>query len=109
MAAGLGTRLRPLTHVLPKPMVPIANRPVLHHLLNLLERFLAQLFLGLDIAHVVHTLLGEQCHQLVANQRFMVLDRGGRGITGHAQGNVGLVHTQLGAAVEGIVADERWT
>jgi NDP-sugar pyrophosphorylase family protein len=38
MAAGLGTRLRPLTHVLPKPMVPIANRPVLHHLLNLLVR-----------------------------------------------------------------------
>jgi NDP-sugar pyrophosphorylase family protein len=36
MAAGLGTRLRPLTQYLPKPMVPIANRPVLHHLLNLL-------------------------------------------------------------------------
>jgi NDP-sugar pyrophosphorylase family protein len=38
MAAGLGTRLRPLTDYLPKPMVPIANRPVLHHLLNLLAR-----------------------------------------------------------------------
>ena len=38
MAAGLGTRLRPLTDFLPKPMVPIANRPVLHHLLNLLAR-----------------------------------------------------------------------
>lgn len=38
MAAGLGTRLRPLTDFLPKPMLPIANRPVLHHLLNLLER-----------------------------------------------------------------------
>jgi mannose-1-phosphate guanylyltransferase/mannose-1-phosphate guanylyltransferase/phosphomannomutase len=38
MAAGLGTRLRPLTDYLPKPMVPIANRPVLHHLLNLLVR-----------------------------------------------------------------------
>lgn len=38
MAAGLGTRLRPLTDFLPKPMVPIANRPVLHHLLNLLHR-----------------------------------------------------------------------
>ena len=38
MAAGLGTRLRPLTDFLPKPMVPIANRPVLHHLLNLLPR-----------------------------------------------------------------------
>lgn len=38
MAAGLGTRLRPLTEFLPKPMMPIANRPVLHHLLNLLAR-----------------------------------------------------------------------
>ena len=38
MAAGLGTRLRPITDFLPKPMVPIANRPVLHHLLNLLAR-----------------------------------------------------------------------
>jgi mannose-1-phosphate guanylyltransferase len=38
MAAGLGTRLRPLTDFLPKPMMPIANRPVLHHLLNLLHR-----------------------------------------------------------------------
>ena len=38
MAAGLGTRLRPLTDFLPKPMMPIANRPVMHHLLNLLHR-----------------------------------------------------------------------
>lgn len=38
MAAGLGTRLRPLTDFLPKPMIPIVNRPVLHHLLNLLAR-----------------------------------------------------------------------
>jgi len=37
MAAGLGTRLRPLTDFLPKPMMPVANRPVLHHLLNLLR------------------------------------------------------------------------
>ncbi len=38
MAAGLGTRLRPLTDFLPKPMMPIANRPVLYHLLRLLRR-----------------------------------------------------------------------
>lgn len=38
MAAGLGTRLRPLTDFLPKPMMPVANRPVLHHLLNLLHK-----------------------------------------------------------------------
>jgi len=38
MAAGIGTRLRPVTDVLPKPMVPIANRPALYHILALLKR-----------------------------------------------------------------------
>jgi mannose-1-phosphate guanylyltransferase/mannose-1-phosphate guanylyltransferase/phosphomannomutase len=36
MAAGLGTRLRPLTYEIPKPIVPVANRPVAEHLLRLL-------------------------------------------------------------------------
>ncbi len=34
LAAGVGTRLRPLTYETPKPMVPIANRPVLEHVLR---------------------------------------------------------------------------
>lgn len=38
MAAGLGTRLMPLTGSLPKPMVPIAGRPALAHILDLLRR-----------------------------------------------------------------------
>jgi len=38
MAAGAGTRLRPLTYALPKPMVPIANRPVLEYTLENLKR-----------------------------------------------------------------------
>lgn len=36
MAAGLGTRLRPLTYEVPKPMVPLVNRPVMEHILELL-------------------------------------------------------------------------
>ncbi|OFW57454.1 MAG: hypothetical protein A2133_06705 [Actinobacteria bacterium RBG_16_64_13] len=36
MAAGIGTRLRPVTDLVPKPMAPIANRPALHHILRLL-------------------------------------------------------------------------
>ncbi len=38
MAAGKGTRLRPVTDLLPKPMAPIVNRPALHHILRLLGR-----------------------------------------------------------------------
>jgi len=38
MAAGLGTRLRPITFEIPKPMVPVANRPVMEHILRLLRR-----------------------------------------------------------------------
>ena len=33
MAGGKGTRLRPLTHTIPKPMVPVNGRPFLEHLL----------------------------------------------------------------------------
>ena len=38
MAGGSGTRLRPLTSDLPKPMVPILNRPIAEHIINLLKR-----------------------------------------------------------------------
>ena len=38
MAAGLGTRLRPLTYEVPKPMVAVANRPIMEHVLALLAR-----------------------------------------------------------------------
>ncbi|WP_349239844.1 NDP-sugar synthase [Patulibacter sp. SYSU D01012] len=38
LAAGLGTRLRPLTFELPKPMVPLLDRPAMAHTLDLLHR-----------------------------------------------------------------------
>jgi len=38
MAGGKGTRLRPLTSNLPKPMVPIANKPILVHIIELLKK-----------------------------------------------------------------------
>jgi NDP-sugar pyrophosphorylase family protein len=38
MAGGFGTRLRPLTCNLPKPMVCIANKPMMEHIVTLLKK-----------------------------------------------------------------------
>lgn len=38
LAAGVGSRLDPLTRHIPKPMVPIVNRPVMEHIVELLAR-----------------------------------------------------------------------
>ena len=38
LAAGFGTRLRPLTDTLPKPILPIGGRPIVEYTLSLLKR-----------------------------------------------------------------------
>lgn len=38
LAAGFGTRLRPYTLIRPKPLFPVLNRPLLHHLLDILYK-----------------------------------------------------------------------
>jgi mannose-1-phosphate guanylyltransferase/phosphomannomutase len=38
MAGGFGTRMRPLTASLPKPMVPVAGKPLMQHVVELLAR-----------------------------------------------------------------------
>ncbi len=38
MAGGFGTRLRPLTCNTPKPMVPLLNKPMMHHIVTLLRK-----------------------------------------------------------------------
>ena len=38
LAAGLGTRLKPITFEIPKPMVPVLDRPVMAHIVNLLNQ-----------------------------------------------------------------------
>ncbi len=38
MAGGLGTRLRPLTINYPKPMVPVVNKPMMVHIVELLKQ-----------------------------------------------------------------------
>jgi mannose-1-phosphate guanylyltransferase/phosphomannomutase len=38
MAGGFGTRLRPLSCNIPKPMVYVANKPMMEHIVNLLKK-----------------------------------------------------------------------
>ena len=39
LAAGKGTRVRPLTHQLPKPMIPVLGKPVMEYLVEQLARY----------------------------------------------------------------------
>lgn len=38
MAGGFGTRLKPLTNNAPKPMIHVANKPMMEHVINLLKK-----------------------------------------------------------------------
>src|SRR2546423_13144956 len=60
--AGFGTRLRPHTYTKPKPLINVAGKPVLGHLLDKLK--------GLDIAEYIFIVgyLGEQVEDYVKNK-----------------------------------------
>ncbi|MFH1387678.1 MAG: sugar phosphate nucleotidyltransferase, partial [bacterium] len=38
LAGGLGTRLHPLTVNIPKPMIPVANQPMMEYVIYLLRK-----------------------------------------------------------------------
>jgi NDP-sugar pyrophosphorylase family protein len=38
LAGGKGSRLRPITHELPKPMVPFRGKPLLAHVIEMLRK-----------------------------------------------------------------------
>ncbi|MBD3260735.1 MAG: NTP transferase domain-containing protein [Candidatus Altiarchaeales archaeon] len=39
LAGGFGTRLRPLTFTHPKPVLPLLNKPILHHIIEYLSHY----------------------------------------------------------------------
>jgi NDP-sugar pyrophosphorylase family protein len=48
LAAGKGTRLRPLTDEMPKVMIPIAGKPILeHHIVHLAEAGIREIYINL--------------------------------------------------------------
>ena len=63
LAAGLGERMRPLTLRMPKPLVPIAGRPLIDHVLGRLAAA------GVETAVVNVHYLPEQLEAHLANRR----------------------------------------
>jgi glucose-1-phosphate thymidylyltransferase len=67
LAAGQGTRLRPVTLTMPKPLVPVANKPLIAYAIDVLKNA------GLDeIGIVVNDLDSPIRHQLGDGARFGV-------------------------------------
>lgn len=51
LAGGLGTRLRPLTYEIPKPLIPIQKKPLLNHLISFLENHTSEIGVIISGAH----------------------------------------------------------
>ncbi|AUC59792.1 mannose-1-phosphate guanylyltransferase [Cyanobacterium sp. HL-69] len=67
LAAGKGTRIRPITHTIPKPLIPILQKPVMEFLLELLRQH------GFDEVMVNVSHLAEQIESYFRDgQRFGV-------------------------------------
>ncbi len=62
LAAGYGTRLRPLTHHLPKPLVPVAGRPLLEYGLDALAR-LGISTVGINAFHLADAVAAGLAHR----------------------------------------------
>lgn len=61
LAGGLGTRMRPVTETIPKPMIAVGSKPFLQHQLELLKRN------GIDRVVLLVAYLGEQIEQYFGN------------------------------------------
>ena len=82
LAAGMGTRMRPLTDALPKPLIPVAGKPLIDHTLDRLgeagvERAVVNVHHHADLmtAH-----LSRRAHTptvVISDERAGLLDSGG--------------------------------
>ena len=81
LAAGLGTRMRPLTDALPKPLVPVAGKPLLDHVLDRL----ADVGVELAVVNVHYMADAIEAHLkgrarpkiVISDERGELLDTGG--------------------------------
>jgi MurNAc alpha-1-phosphate uridylyltransferase len=81
LAAGLGLRMRPLTDHMPKPLVPVAGRPLLDHVLDKLatagvtEAIVNVHYLGGQI--IEHVASRREPRVIISDERDLVLGTGG--------------------------------
>jgi MurNAc alpha-1-phosphate uridylyltransferase len=81
LAAGLGVRMRPLTDKMPKPLVPVAGRPLLDHVLDKLadagvsEAVVNVHYLPDQI--IAHTASRTRPRVIISDERDQVLGTGG--------------------------------
>ena len=81
LAAGLGLRMRPLTDHMPKPLVSVAGRPLLDHVLDKLaaadvaEAVVNVHYLGQQI--IDHVATRTSPHVTISDERDLVLGTGG--------------------------------
>jgi MurNAc alpha-1-phosphate uridylyltransferase len=81
LAAGLGERMRPLTDKLPKPLVPVAGKPLLDHVLDRLadqgvERVVVNVHYLADL--IEHHLASRKKPQIIiSDERAKLLNTGG--------------------------------
>ena len=81
LAAGLGNRMRPLTDALPKPLVRVAGKPLIDHVLDRLEAA------GIERAVVnahhradqlsAHLAVRRRPEIMISDERDALLDSGG--------------------------------
>jgi MurNAc alpha-1-phosphate uridylyltransferase len=89
LAAGLGQRMRPLTDTLPKPLVPVAGKPLIDHVLDRL----AQAGVSRAVVNVhyraeqliAHLAEREQPRIVISDERGLLLGTGGGVVKALAQ------------------------
>lgn len=81
MAAGKGTRMRPLTNTMPKPLVPFAGKPLIDHVLDrLAEAGIEEAVVNVHyLADMLETHLASRSHPriVISDEREALLDTGG--------------------------------
>lgn len=81
LAAGLGTRMRPLTDTTPKPLVPVAGKPLLDHVLDrLADAGVARAVVNVHYLAeqiIAHTAARTKPRVTISDERGLLLGTGG--------------------------------